>query len=152
MPQNIPNMPRNIAETFFSGVWQNLCNLRSFSDLVISHLRLYSVVLCLFISFCYRAALRWRQNISPLSAFSSFSNAPVRRCYFGIYKFTLGFRHVKDGREAPLETLTLIFVNNQLDAQFLFSCMFISILYIFRAAMCPSSGELYQYDIWYMSL
>jgi hypothetical protein len=35
-----------------------------------------------------------------------------------------------------------IFVNNQLDAQFLFSCMFISILYMFRAAMYPSSGEL----------
>jgi len=30
--------------------------------------------------------------------------------------------------------------------------MFISILYMFQAAMCPSSGELYQYDIWYMSL
>ena len=30
--------------------------------------------------------------------------------------------------------------------------MFISILYMFRAAMCPSSGVLYQYDIWYMSL
>jgi hypothetical protein len=35
----------------------------------------------------------------------------------------------------------IIFVNNQLDAQF-FLCMFISILYMFRAAMCPSSGEL----------
>jgi len=44
-----------------------------------------------------------------------------------------------------------IFVNNQLDAQF--SCMFISILYMFRAAMCPSSGELlYQCDTWFMSL
>jgi len=32
-------------------------------------------------------------------------------------------------------------VNNQLDAQF-FSCIFISILYMFRTAMCPSSGEL----------
>jgi len=43
-----------------------------------------------------------------------------------------------------------ILVNNQLDSQF---CMFISILYMFRAAMCPSSGELfYQYDIWFMSL
>jgi len=30
--------------------------------------------------------------------------------------------------------------------------MFISILYMFRSATCPSSGELYQYDIWYMSL
>jgi len=32
--------------------------------------------------------------------------------------------------------------------------MFISILYMFRAAMCPSSGELIVsiYDIWYMSL
>jgi hypothetical protein len=31
-------------------------------------------------------------------------------------------------------------------------CMFISILYMFRAAMCPSSGELlYQYDTWFMS-
>jgi len=43
-------------------------------------------------------------------------------------------------------------VNNQLDEQF-FSCMFISILYMFRVAMCPSSGELlYQCDIWFMSL
>jgi len=38
--------------------------------------------------------------------------------------------------------LGIFFVNNQLDAQFLFSCMFISILYMFRAAMCPSSGKL----------
>jgi len=31
--------------------------------------------------------------------------------------------------------------------------MFISILYMFRATMCPSSGELmYQCDTWYMSL
>jgi len=31
--------------------------------------------------------------------------------------------------------------------------MFISILYMFRAAMCPSSGEiLYQSDTWFMSL
>ena len=33
-----------------------------------------------------------------------------------------------------------------------FSCMFISILYMFRAPMCPSSGVSYQYDIQYMSL
>jgi hypothetical protein len=37
--------------------------------------------------------------------------------------------------------LNIIFVSKQLDAQF-FSCMFISILYMFQAAMCPSSGEL----------
>jgi len=30
--------------------------------------------------------------------------------------------------------------------------MFISILCMFRAATRPSSGELCQYDIWYMSL
>jgi len=31
--------------------------------------------------------------------------------------------------------------------------LFISILYMFRAAMCPSSGELlYQCDTWFMSL
>jgi hypothetical protein len=30
--------------------------------------------------------------------------------------------------------------------------MFISILYMFRAPMCSSSGESYQYDIWYSSL
>jgi len=35
--------------------------------------------------------------------------------------------------------LGIIFANNQLDAQFLFSCMF---LYMFLAAMCPSSGAL----------
>jgi len=45
----------------------------------------------------------------------------------------------------------MILVNNQLDAQF-FSYLFISILYMFRAAMCPSSGELlYQCDTWFMS-
>jgi len=34
-----------------------------------------------------------------------------------------------------------------------FSYMFISILYMFRAAMCPSSGELIvSIDIWCMSL
>jgi len=33
-----------------------------------------------------------------------------------------------------------------------FSCMFISILYMFRADMYPSSGELlYQCDTWFMS-
>jgi hypothetical protein len=37
--------------------------------------------------------------------------------------------------------LGIIFVNNQLDAQFL-SCLIISILYMFPAATCPSSGEL----------
>ena len=50
------------------------------------------------------------------------------------------------------EHYCLILVNNKLDAQF-FSCMFISILYMFRAAMCPSPGELlYQCDTWLMSL
>jgi len=44
----------------------------------------------------------------------------------------------------------MIFVNNQIDAQISF--MFISILYMFRAAMCPSSGELlYQCDTWFIS-
>jgi len=33
------------------------------------------------------------------------------------------------------------FVHNQHDANS-FLCMFISILYMFRAAMCPSSGKL----------
>jgi len=34
-----------------------------------------------------------------------------------------------------------------------FSLIFISILYVFRAAMCPLSGELlYQCDTWFMSL
>jgi len=34
-----------------------------------------------------------------------------------------------------------------------FSCMFISILHVVRAATCPSSGELlYQCDTWFMSL
>jgi len=37
-------------------------------------------------------------------------------------------------------------------APLLRSCMFIAVLYMLRVAMCPSSGELYQYDIWYMSL
>jgi len=37
--------------------------------------------------------------------------------------------------------LGIIFVNNQLDANY-FSGVFISILYMFRAAMCLSSEEL----------
>ena len=37
--------------------------------------------------------------------------------------------------------LVIIFVNNQLDANYFFSRMFISILYMFRTATCPSSGE-----------
>ena len=46
----------------------------------------------------------------------------------------------------------MILVNNQIDAQF-FSYMFISILYIFRAATRPLSGELlYQCDTWFMLL
>jgi len=44
-------------------------------------------------------------------------------------------------------------VNNLLDAQFFFLNSFTSVLYMFRAALCSSSGEsIYQYDIWYMSL
>jgi len=47
--------------------------------------------------------------------------------------------------------LVTILSKNQLDAHLF--CIFISILHIFRAAMCPSSGEsLYQCDIWFMSL
>jgi hypothetical protein len=39
--------------------------------------------------------------------------------------------------------LGIIFVNNQLEEHiFFFSYMFISVLYMFRAVMCPSSGEL----------
>jgi len=37
--------------------------------------------------------------------------------------------------------LVIIFVNNQLDAKFFFLNEFISILYMFRAALCSSSGE-----------
>jgi len=37
--------------------------------------------------------------------------------------------------------LGLVLVSNQLDAQFFFSYMFISILYMFRAPLCSSSGE-----------
>ena len=61
MPQNIPNMPRNIAEIFSPafgriGVIAVRCYL-PLSDLVISHLRLYSVVLCLFVSFLLHSRL-----------------------------------------------------------------------------------------------
>ena len=46
----------------------------------------------------------------------------------------------------------MFLVNNQLDAQF-FPYIFISILYMFRANMCSSSGDqLFQYDIRYTSL
>jgi len=35
----------------------------------------------------------------------------------------------------------VIFLNNQLDAQFYFLYLFIPILYMFRATKCSSSGE-----------
>jgi len=41
----------------------------------------------------------------------------------------------------PQISFIIIFVNNQLVLNS-FSCMFVSILYIFRADMRPSSGEL----------
>jgi len=37
--------------------------------------------------------------------------------------------------------LIRIFVNNQLEAQFFFLYLFITILYMFRATKCSSSGE-----------
>jgi len=47
---------------------------------------------------------------------------------------------------------TIVFVNKP-NWHTNFSYMFISILYIFRAAMCPSSGEcLYQCGTWFRSL
>jgi hypothetical protein len=62
------------------------------------------------------------------------------------YSWQIGNHHVSTmtgllACPPPPKLTILIFVNNQLDTQF-FPCMFISILYMFRAAMCPSSGEL----------
>jgi len=49
--------------------------------------------------------------------------------------------------------LITIFVNDQLDAQFFFLYLFIPVLYMFRATKCSSSeSQLYQYELWYMSL
>ena len=39
------------------------------------------------------------------------------------------------------ENLGSVLVNNQLDAEFFSSCIFIQILYMFRAPLCSSSGE-----------
>jgi len=51
----------------------------------------------------------------------------------------------------PGQETSKLLINNQLEEQSF--CMFISILYMFRAAMCPSSGELlYQCDTWFVSL
>ena len=38
-------------------------------------------------------------------------------------------------------TIPGVFVNNQIDAQFFFSYLFIPVLYMFRATKCSSSGE-----------
>jgi hypothetical protein len=47
----------------------------------------------------------------------------------------------------------LILVNDQLDAQFFLSYMFISILYMFRAPRAHlQENQLYRYNIWYVSL
>jgi hypothetical protein len=37
---------------------------------------------------------------------------------------------------------SIIFVNNELDAQFFFMYIYFYSLHVLRAAMCPSSGEL----------
>jgi hypothetical protein len=48
----------------------------------------------------------------------------------------------KLGIRLAVETqMYCILLNNQLDAQFFFSYIFIPILYMFRAPMCSSSGE-----------
>jgi len=53
----------------------------------------------------------------------------------------------------PSGTLEHMLLHTRRSSTHNFSCMFISILYTFRAAMCPSSGELlYQCDTWFMSL
>jgi len=47
----------------------------------------------------------------------------------------------------------MIFVNKKKLTPNFFLVCFISILYMFRTAMCPSTGELlYQCDTWFMSL
>jgi len=47
---------------------------------------------------------------------------------------------------------TVIYTEQITNLTFNFSCVFISILRMFRAAMCPSPGELlYQCDTWFMS-
>jgi hypothetical protein len=67
---------------------------------------------------CYHAALKkCEKNTCPNNAEKTF--------YFHLWEEVIG---------------EILFVNNELDAQF-YSRMFISILYMFRAAMCPSSGE-----------
>ena len=49
--------------------------------------------------------------------------------------------------------VSMIFVNNQLDAQLFFSHLFILMLYMFRATSAHhQESQLYQYDLWYMSL
>jgi hypothetical protein len=53
-----------------------------------------------------------------------------------------GFFGIQRNSQKHTEThYRITFVNNQLEANS-FSCMLISILYMFQAAMCASSGEL----------
>ena len=40
-----------------------------------------------------------------------------------------------------ISIVIIVLVNNQLEAQFFFSYIFIPILYMFRAPLCSSSGE-----------
>ena len=56
-------------------------------------------------------------------------------------KWQYYFQMKRDISDIVATKTGLIFVNNQLTNNS-FSCMYISILYMFRTAMCPSSGEL----------
>ena len=83
MPQNIPNMRRNISEMFGTIGAISVRYRLPRSDLVISHSRLYLVVLCLFVSFCYRPALPVATELFASVNFFWLHNALVRRCYLG---------------------------------------------------------------------
>ena len=130
---------------------------------MLSHFKRFITYLCVvnFPEF-------WSCNIKVSPVFSAFTSSPVSVlgtaeasvpslwyvCFHPIFTWTRSWR-VAFNFKVSCILLTvhpgMILVNNQLEHNF--SCMFISILYMFRAAMCPSSGELlYQCDTWFMSL
>jgi len=99
------------------------------------------------------------ENHAPAAVLSDIWRRFGRKCFLfhqrRPYTPPLTLHPITEDTNIPgvTQSLFVIILVNKWTWMHNISCMFISILYMFRAAMCPLSGELlYQCDTWFMSL
>ena len=100
-----------------------------FTKILILYLELYTVI------YSYHCQSQWPRGLRCGSAAARLLKSWVR-IPPGAWMFVCCERCVTLTFSWPCISV-IIFVNNQLDAQSIFSCMFISVLYMFRAAIVP---------------